>query len=164
MKWGECNFSELKKLQKQINDAVDGGLIEDFMKNLLEDIGNLAIQKVKRRTRKISNTGNLMRNWKATSVRKVGNFYIIDIYNNVEYASFVENGFRAHWVPGRWEGNVFVYDRDSKEGMYVGKNSGGWVEGKFMLKISIKEVENQMQQIVDSKSMALLKRIFNEGG
>lgn len=162
MRWGECNFSELKKLQKQINDAVDGGIIEDFMENLLEDIGNLAIRKTKRRTP--SNTGNLRRNWKATSVRKVGNFYMIDIYNNVEYASFVENGFRAHWVPGHWEGNVFVYDREAEEGMYVGKSSGGWVEGKFMLKISIKEVENQMQQIVDSKSIALLKQIFNEGG
>lgn len=162
MRWGECDFSELKKLQKQINDAADGRIIEDFMKNLLEDIGNLAIRKTKRRTP--SNTGNLRRNWKATSVKKVGSFYIIDIYNNVEYASFVENGFRAHWVPGRWEGNVFVYDREAKEGMYVGKGSGGWVEGKFMLKISIKEVENQMQQIVDSKSIALLRKIFNEGG
>ena len=162
MRWGECDFSELKKLQKQINDTIDGGIIDDFMKQLLQDIANLVIRKTKRRTPYSS--GNLRRNWKATSVKKVGDNLFVDVYNNLEYASFVENGFRAHWVPGHWEGNVFVYEQDAKEGMYVGKDSGGWVEGQFMLKISVKEVENKMQKIIDAKSFVLLKKIFEEGG
>ncbi len=33
----------------------------------------------------------------------------IDVYNNLEYAQYLEHGYRQHFVPGKWEGRNFVY-------------------------------------------------------
>ena len=33
----------------------------------------------------------------------------IQVYNPLEYASYLEYGFRRHFVPGRWEGHTFRY-------------------------------------------------------
>ena len=157
MNWGECDFKGLRDMRDRFQDALDDKVVDDFIIQLLQDLANIVIRKTKRRTP--SSTGNLKRNWKIGNVKHSGNYFIIEIYNNTEYASFVENGFRSHWVPGHWEGNVFVYKRNEKTGMYVGSKDG-WVEGKFMLKISIKEVENQMPRIIDQKTTELFLKIM----
>lgn len=161
MKWGECNFKELYSLRDRFQKAVDSDVIPNFITELLQDLANVVLAKTKRRTP--SNTGNLRRNWKVGKVIREKESYYIEIFNNTEYASFVENGFRSHFVPGHWEGNVFVYNKNERTGMYVG-SKGGWVEGKFMLKISIKEVENQMQNIIDKKSYELFIKLMGGNG
>jgi len=158
MNWGECDLSPIKKLRDKFQNVIQTKMIDSFIKELLEDLANLVIGKTKRRTP--SNTGNLRRNWKMGKVIKSGEGFYIEIFNDTDYASFVESGFRSHFVPGHWEGNVFVYSPNEKgSGMYVGPK-GGWVEGKFMLKISMKEVENLMPAILDKKSYELFMKIL----
>ena len=79
--------------------------------------------------------GTLRKGWYITGVRKNGNTHFILIYNNVEYASFVEYGHRK-------------------------RNNKGWVEGRFMLTISMKEVEHSLQQIADKHCKKVLEQLF----
>lgn len=160
MNWGECEFKSLRELRDKFQRAIDNKVIDNFIVELLQELANVVIAKTKRRNIKYaSNTGNMAKNWKMGEIKHSGDYFIIEIYNNTEYASFVENGFRSHFVPGHWEGKVFVYNKNEKGGMYVGKKDG-WVEGKFMLKISVKEVENQMPRIIDKKAYDLFMKLM----
>ena len=93
--------------------------------------------------------GTLRRGWTAgqnknatayansLEVRKVGDSYIIDIINPVEYASYVEYGHRD-------------------------RSHTGWVPGKFMLTISEQEIRNSQQAILQKKLNKYIKQLFNE--
>ncbi len=159
--WGSFDFSEFRKLSNNINNAIKNRVVDNFFMQLLSDIANLVLSKVKKRTPNDRSSGEMRRNWYVSKVTRRGNYLYVEIYNTKEYSSFVENGFRAHFVPGTWSGNVFLYDHDAKEGMFVGDKKSGWVEGKFMLRISVNEVEAQMPNIIDKESFELLKKIFN---
>lgn len=84
-----------------------------------ERVAQLAIRKVKKLT-PVGETGDLRNNWKYHVLKK-GDIYTIVIYNQVEYASFVEKGHR----------------------IVVAGVTVGWVEGRFMLEMT----ENEMQKI-----------------
>jgi hypothetical protein len=65
-------------------------------------------------------------------VRKVGGYYIIQIINPVEYASYVEFGHRT--------------------------KSGGWVDGKYMLTIS----EERLKQIAPAVLQRMINKKLHE--
>lgn len=69
------------------------------------------------------------------TVNKVGNDYVIEIINPVEYASYVEFGHRT-------------------------RNHKGWVEGKFMLTISEDEIRKSAPKILEKKLETYLKECF----
>lgn len=98
-------------------------------------IAQLAIRKVKKMTP--VDTGDLRNNWKYDVIKK-GDSYIIIIYNQLEYASFVENGHR----------------------IVVAGKTLGWVEGRFMLKLTADEMEriapNMWQKEIDKE----MRRLF----
>ena len=68
-------------------------------------------------------------------INKVGNDYVIEIINPVEYASYVEFGHRT-------------------------ANHKGWVEGQFMLTISEQEIQSAAPAILERKLNDYLKRCF----
>ena len=54
-------------------------------------------------------------------------------------------------VPGHWEGNTFVYNRDDPEGgMFVGPK-GGYVRGHFTMKRAAKKTKDSQQARVSRK-------------
>lgn len=69
------------------------------------------------------------------TVRRKGNLYVIDIINPVEYASYVEYGHRT-------------------------RNHKGWVKGKFMMTVSVQEVEQMTPQILERRLNNMLKEIM----
>ena len=68
-------------------------------------------------------------------VNKVGNDYVIEIINPVEYASYVEFGHRT-------------------------RNHTGWVEGHFMLTISEDEIRKSAPRILERKLKKYLEGCF----
>lgn len=100
----------------------------------------------------IVNTGDYRRNWKSDkTARRSGKRYIVRFYNPLDYASHLEHGFRSHFVPGHWEGNTFVYNRDDPEGgMFVGPK-GGYVRGHFTMKRAAKKTKDSQQARVSRK-------------
>lgn len=157
----QLEFTEVEKLAERFNRAVDQRVIDGFIRDFLLDMAKKAIAKIKPRTP--VNTGLLRNSWMIGNIEKVGNYYQVEIYTDIEYASFVENGFRAHWVPGTWQGRQFVYDRNAKTGMQVGKK-GGWVEGKFMMKFSMKEIERELPPYLERRTNELLNRLLRGDG
>lgn len=90
-------------------------------------------------------------------VRKFGKKYKIDVYNSSDYAQHLEYGFRSHFVPGEWKGKTFVYDRNAKTGMYVGK-PGDYVRGKFHLKHGIDAAKKTQAPRLARKLNAILRK------
>lgn len=157
-KWGKFDMKEFKQFADTLKKATDERVIERFIRDFVMEMAYRAERKIKKRTP--ANSGELRRKWGVGRVKRRGNSYIVEVFNNVEYASFVENGFRSHWVPGYWEGNTFVYDSSAKSGMQVGEK-GGWVEGRFMMAISMKEIERELPKYLEKRQAQLLNDIMN---
>ena len=68
-------------------------------------------------------------------VQHLGDVYVIEIINPVEYASYVEFGHRT-------------------------RNHEGWVEGHFMLTISEQEIERDAPKILENKLKKKLGECF----
>lgn len=79
--------------------------------------------------------GTLRRGWDVGPVIKSGETYSVEIFNSVEYASYVEFGHRT-------------------------KNHKGWVQGQFMLTISEKEIGENLEVIIEKKLTELFKERF----
>ena len=148
-------FSEFRDFAKKIEELADRQRIDEFMEGCVIDLAKKLLRKVKPMTP--VNTGLLRGHWKMGTVTKQGSNYEIEVFNDVEYAEWIENGFKSHWVPGYWSNGQFVYDKKSKTGMQVGK-PGGYVEGKFMLKLSEQALENEMERFLQRKQEAFLRK------
>ena len=154
-KFAKFDHSEFTKFLKKLEGAPKAA--DEFMREFLLEMALRALNKIKKRTP--VNSGDLRRTWMVGEIVKHGNSYLVEIFNLKEYASYAEYGFRSHFVPGYWSGNNFVYDPNSKDGMYVGEK-GGWVEGRFMATISMKEIEREFPKYLEKRQAEFLKRTF----
>ena len=158
-KWGKCDYKQLKRLQKKMEKFEEFDA-DAFMKKA---VNNLA-QRLLRRTIKLTPhiSGTLIRGWKASEILKVGNdSYEVEVYNDVEYASYVEYGHRqtpGRFIPGYWSGKQFIYDPNSKTGMVL---KASFVNGIHMLEKSTDSVDRQKERIIEKMLEAELKKIFN---
>lgn len=135
-RWGKFDFSEFEKLTKAFQKTLDERVIERFLRDFLMEMAMRSIRKVKKRT-PVGETGDLRRNWQIGNVVKRGDAYQIELFNNTHYASFVEYGHRT------------------------GKDLTGWVEGRFMLTISMQEIERELPKYLEKRMVELLNDIMN---
>ncbi len=84
------------------------------------------IKHVKFTVKKGKVGGTLRRGWKVAPITKTGSITTVEVINPVEYASYVEYGHRT-------------------------ANHKGFVQGKFMLTKSAKEVEAAAPKIIQKK-------------
>ncbi|WMJ79539.1 HK97 gp10 family phage protein [Clostridium sp. MB40-C1] len=131
---GSFDYSEFKNMAKSFQKALDERVIERWIKEFLLEMAFRAERKIKRRTP--VDSGHLRRNWQVGNVEKHGNAYVVEIFNNVEYAYYVNNGHRT-------------------------QNHEGWVEGRFMVEISMNEIERQLPKFLERKQVELLNQILN---
>lgn len=132
---GRFDYSELEQLSQSVQTALNSNVIDQFIRDFLLEMAYRADRKIKMRTP--VDTGDLRRRWVVGEVKKVGDTYMIEISNNLDYASYVENGHRT------------------------GKDLTGWVEGRFMAKISMKEIERQLPAYLQRKQVELIEKIFS---
>lgn len=129
-------FSEFIKLREQVVEfRKSSGQAHD---RAARKIAQLFIRKVKKLT-PVGETGDLRNNWKY-HVAKKGQDYIILIYNQIEYASFVEDGHR-----------IVV------QGVTI-----GWVEGRFMMQMTESQMEKIAPVMWEKEVEKELKRIFGK--
>lgn len=143
---GGFDYSQFKDLADSIK------LMEKdsrrFIEAFLLEMALRVMAKAKKRTP--VDTGDLRNKWYLSGIAWRGNDVMINLVNSALYASFVEYG---HWqevgrfVPGRWEGARFVYEPGAKEGMILKEP---WVDGVFMLTISIQEIEREMPKRLEA--------------
>ncbi|WNN74329.1 HK97 gp10 family phage protein [Lysinibacillus capsici] len=128
-------FDEVKQLAKKMKElTIASGKIH---KKVAERVAQLAIRKVKMLTP--VDTGDLRNNWKY-HVLKQGDTYKIVIYNNVEYALFVEKGHR----------------------IVIAGRTVGFVDGQFMLELTEQEMERLAPRMWEREVEKEWRRILGE--
>ncbi len=149
-KWGNFNYKSFEKLAKRFEDV--DKISEQLMIDILHEVANRILRKTKKRTPvgvyEDHTGGELRRNWYISDVKRKGNDIYIEIYNPTEYGPYVEYGHRqevGRYVPA------------------IGKRlKKPWVEGKFMLTISMKEVEAMIPKIADRHVQESLRGLFDD--
>lgn len=166
-KWGKVDFRELEKLRDNLErfQKVD---MEAFCRQMSKEIAARLLRRVRYRTpvgeydtitytTKDGKTltfnegkqgGTLRNSWNIQkNVTKRGNVYEIEVYNPMEYASYVEYGHRQ-------EVGRFVPQ--------IGKRlTSGWVEGRFMLKVSEEEVQAIAPALLEKRLNEKLREVFD---
>lgn len=90
-------FDGLDEWEQALARAVDEQYPEEF-KAMVVQVAMELQSRVKEKTPK--KTGRLQNAWQVGPIRKRGDQYVIEVYNNVEYAEAVEWGHRQ--TPGRY--------------------------------------------------------------
>ncbi|AGR47455.1 hypothetical protein ABOUO_11 [Brevibacillus phage Abouo] len=131
---GSFDIGGFERLAKAFQTANDERVVERFIRDFLLEMAYRSERKIKKRTP--VDEGELRRNWRVGNVIRKGNSYLVEIINLTDYASFVEYGHRT---------------RDGK----------GWVEGRFMMTISMKEIEKELPRYLEKRQTELLNDIMN---
>ncbi|MES1046310.1 HK97 gp10 family phage protein [Heyndrickxia oleronia] len=126
-------FSEVSRIKENLIE-LNKASYKIHMK-VAKRVAQLAIRKVKKMTP--VDTNDLRNNWKYDVIKK-GDTYIIVIYNQLEYASFVENGHR----------------------IVIAGKTVGWVEGRFMLKLTEEEMQRIAPNMWEKEVVKEMRRIF----
>lgn len=180
-------FKKLVQFRDNLLDLIDD--VPEIMEELVVGEGVYAVKQAKLITKNdspdIIDSGAYRNNFHAgdkaigaplgrlhdgSKPKVSGKTYRIDVYNNLDYAKHLERGFRSHWVPGRFEGNTFVYvrgykpapgDKDDPGGMYVGPRNG-YVKGRFVLLRATKRTkitqEARLKRKFDKKIKSYIER------
>lgn len=130
--WGEVDFSAFKKWSEQIDKAVRENAVRKLFEQVLVELANRVLRRTKQKTP--VDTGHLRRNWTLGNVTRDGDTFEIEIYNNVEYAEYIEYGHR--------------------------KLKGGFVSGYYMLTLSIKEIEELAPALIGKRSEEFMKELL----
>ena len=120
----------------RFRSAADTHASERFTREVLQELGNTLLRGTRRRTP--VDTGHLRRNWFVSSVRQRGDVFEIEIYNNTEYAPWVENGHR----------------------IVRNGNTVGWCDGVFMLRLSVIEIERLAPEVIGRRADEFLRRLM----
>lgn len=93
---GGFDYSKFKKLVETVEEVQKE--FDEFLKKFLLKQAMIALRLVKPRTP--VDTGHLRNSWEITDVQVYFDFITVSLFNPVEYASFMENGFVYHTKEG----------------------------------------------------------------
>lgn len=147
---GNFDYSSFESWAKGFSSKLRQSKPEDMLISWLEDLGDMVVGAVKEKTpvgdysdKLVEFTtkdgkavsfmasqggrvgGNLRRNWELKSVTRKGSGFEIVIENLTEYAMAVEDGHKT--------------------------SNGGWVEGQYMLRLTMEEFEPIIKSYVSTK-------------
>lgn len=112
----DYGFDGLDELERQLYQVIERDFPAEF-ESLVIQIAYELQKKTKEKTP--VKTGVLQDGWKVGDVKKVNGEYVIEVYNNTEYAAEVEYGHRK-------------------------RGGHGMVPGKHMMEISMQEVQARL--------------------
>lgn len=132
MSWGTIDDAQFQQFANKVKNKVDSGLLKQGIEKTALKVGTQAMRNVKSLTP--VKEGNLRRQWSVVGPSYMGNVFVIELQNNTEYASYVENGHRQ--TPGRYV-------------PAIGKRlKASWVPGQHMLMKTMFEIDAQMPQLL----------------
>lgn len=115
MSESEYSFDGLDEWEKKLAKVIERDYPEEFKRMVI----NIAAE-VEGRTKEKTpvKTGLLQNTWRIGKIVKKGNEYVIEVFNNTEYAEHVEYGHRTR--------------------------GGGFKKGAHMFELSLKEVQDRL--------------------
>lgn len=141
-RWGKTDFKQLVNMRDKFQKLQSGDL-QNLSIELTNEIAARLFRRVVKRTPvgvypassgKVG--GTLRRGWTIGEIEHTGNIYQIDIINPIIYSSYVEFGHRT-------------------------ANHKGWVQGRFMLTISEREIQAQATKIIEKRIIEYLEWCMN---
>jgi hypothetical protein len=153
-KLAKVNTRSLEKFKRNMN-KLNSPQKTEFTEEALKELAAGLLWKVKELTPEYNSIpgdvnahvgGQLRDNWEISAVTKTGSTYEITIFNNVEYAPYVEFGHRGVYVP--------------KLGKTLHKDTA-FTKGKFMLTISAEELEADAPRILENKLNRFVKEVLS---
>lgn len=182
-RWGRCDYQQLKKLNKRIEQlsSVD---VDAFIKEMVNEIAERLLTKVVKRTpvgKKPRITAKKTQKIKGSS-GKSKSFLTREGEIYQKYWSGYKGGtLRDAWtiLPIEKQGDKYIitvinnteyasyveYGHRQKAGRYVpalGKKlTSNWVKGRYMLTISTQELERQAPIIIEKKLYNFMKGCFD---
>ena len=126
---------------------------DKFLNDFLLQEGNRCLANTKRRTP--VDMGTLRARWKLSGPYKQGNTRYVVIHNNLNYASFVEDGHmqRERFLPIKYleqspGGSEIVAYLRQKYGSDVGgvKLKNKWIPGVHMARIALTQTNNKIDK------------------
>lgn len=151
---GKVVVDDLKEFRTELQKSLSGKQLELFIESCAKELAARLLAKVIKRTPvgvypkesgKVG--GTLRRGWTGgkgqnanafagnLKVHHYGGVYVIEVENPVEYSSYVEFGHRT-------------------------RGGKGWVEGRFMLTISEKEIQRDAPRVLENKLKKKLGECF----
>jgi hypothetical protein len=135
--FGKFDDSEFQKWAKQFEQQASAVKAKVIIEKHMRDIAGMAVNQVKKNTYVVS--GKLRRSWSASGVKTAGNAVTVDIFNNVEYAPFIEFGHRV----------------------VRGGRTVGYVAGQFMLKNTIESLEAKFNREAQATLDEMMRGLFD---
>lgn len=131
---------DYKEFQKyRYNFSKMSSEFDNWMVNFLYAEGLQFIRIVKPRTP--VDTGDLRNHWELAEITRTGDTLEVWFINPMEYATFVEYGHAKPYKSGATEG------------------SSDWVEGYFMMTVSLDEIDRKMPRRFDSEFKKFLQSL-----
>lgn len=144
MAWGTIDDDQFEEFANRIKSKLDN---ESFKEEILKSsrrVRTATIANVKSLTP--VDSGHLRRTWHVSNPYFNGTSILIEVYNNAEYASYVENGHRQE--PGRYV-------------PAIGKRlKASWVPGQHMLMSTLFKIDEQMPELLSSGLKSALEDLF----
>ena len=139
----KVRFKGLERFADKLN-KLNQEQINQFSEDAIKELAARLLRKARLRTpvgeypdSTGKKGGTLRRGWEVGDVTREGDTFKIELTNPTEYASYVEFGHRT---------------RDHRD----------WVEGRFMLTISERELEADAPRILENKLDKFIGGLFNE--
>lgn len=123
----ELDYKQFQKFGFNMNEAEKN--FNKFLETFMNKVGNMLIARVKKKTP--VDTGLLRNSWEVKNVKVTRHYVYLSLINPVYYAFWVENGHKTV--------------------------SGGWVQGRFMAKISMQEINDLMPALFEREFAKWLK-------
>lgn len=125
----------LEEFQAKLVNADASSACEEALQELAQRMLRKVIKRTPVGQYKHMTGGTLRRGWRASEVLKTADDYAIEVFNQVEYAPYVEYGHRK-------------------------ANGRGWIEGRFMMTTSAQEISEIASDIVELKIGEMLEDMF----
>lgn len=120
MSLGPVDDAEFQAWANRVKGKIDSNFAKEQIGKSAKRIGVYALRQFKANTP--VDTGTLRRGWTAEGPTYVGS-WVVTLENNVEYASYVENGHRT-------------------------SSHTSWVAGQFFMKKSLNEVDGKLSELI----------------
>ncbi len=117
----DYNFDGLKRMEKQLGQMIEEKYPDEFRRLVLEIAYQLKENTGSKTPR---DTDRLYDGWEVGKIKKIGNEYVVEIVNNVDYAEFIEEGHR--------------------------RRDGSFRKGEHMLELSMAEINNKLPKHLKS--------------